>query len=183
MRADERSEPAGNLRDLVIITGMSGAGKSAAMAMLRGRRLFLRRQPAAGDDLVADRPLQPHGLARSRWRRSSRDARGGSYFDEIAGRRRGSQSPAARSSRSSSSTPTIRRSSEPLQGDAPPPPACAAGRDRRGHRRRARDARADPRTRGRGDRHDRALAGTTAPRDRGGFPHAGDPRQALASTS
>ena len=103
-------------------------------AGLRGRRLLLRRQPAAGDDPRARRAVPARGLEGRARRRRLRRAR-----------RRVLRGAAARCSRSSTRAGVRHRvlfldaderdAAEPLQGDAAPPSARA---------RRAASRRASP---------------------------------------
>ena len=123
----ERPTAAGrrNLEDLVVISGFSGAGQVDGDERVRGRRLLLRRQPAAGDDPLARRAVPARGLeGRARGGRvatcaaASTSRRSRSVLDELdAG---GARPPRA--------VPRRRRAdaAQPLQGDAPPPPARAA---------------------------------------------------------
>ena len=133
---------------------------------LRGRRLLLRRQPAAADDQPARRPLPPRGqrraprrdrLRRARRRvlrrapRRARPARGGG--------------PAA-----AGALPRGRRgdADRPLQGDPAPPSARARGVDARRDPRRARPARAAARARRRRHGHQRPHQRRAAAADRRG---------------
>lgn len=78
------TEQAGNLRDLVIITGMSGAGKSSAMACFEDAGYFCvdNLPPEMIGSLTA---LFNHSGSKVELAAIVSDARGGSYFDEIAG--------------------------------------------------------------------------------------------------
>jgi UPF0042 nucleotide-binding protein len=77
-------EQQGNLRDLVIITGMSGAGKSSAMACFEDAGYFCvdNLPPEMIASLTA---LFNHSGSKVELAAIVSDARGGSYFDEIAG--------------------------------------------------------------------------------------------------
>ncbi len=72
-----------NLRDLVIITGLSGAGKSEAMACFEDAGYFCvdNLPPAMIGSLVE---LFSHGGSRVEHAAIVSDARGGTYFDEMA---------------------------------------------------------------------------------------------------
>jgi UPF0042 nucleotide-binding protein len=78
------TEPVGNLRDLVIITGLSGAGKSSAMACFEDAGYFCvdNLPPEMIASLTA---LFGHSGSKVELAAIVSDARGGSYFDEIAG--------------------------------------------------------------------------------------------------
>jgi UPF0042 nucleotide-binding protein len=78
------SENGGNLRDLVIITGLSGAGKSAAMACFEDAGYFCvdNLPPEMISSLTE---LFNHSGSKVEMAAIVSDARGGSYFDEIAG--------------------------------------------------------------------------------------------------
>ena len=78
------SDPAGNLRDLVIITGMSGAGKSSAMACFEDAGYFCvdNLPPEMIASLTS---LFNHEGSKVELAAIVSDARGGSYFEEIAG--------------------------------------------------------------------------------------------------
>ena len=95
----------------------------AGDGLLRGRGLLLRRQPAAGDDRRARRPVRARGSKVERAAVVS-DVRGGDYFEALAdvldslqARRAAAPAPVPRGVRG--------HAAEPLQGDAPPPPAGA----------------------------------------------------------
>ncbi len=80
----DESDQAVNLRDLVIITGMSGAGKSSAMACFEDAGYFCvdNLPPELISSLTA---LFSHSGSKVELAAIVSDARGGSYFDEIAG--------------------------------------------------------------------------------------------------
>jgi UPF0042 nucleotide-binding protein len=80
----QESATAGHLRDLVIITGMSGAGKSEAMACFEDAGYFCvdNLPPEMIASLTA---LFNHAGSKVENAAIVSDARGGSYFDEIAG--------------------------------------------------------------------------------------------------
>ena len=134
VRRRRRREPTARCVDLVVITGYSGAGKSEAIAAVRGRRLLLRRQPAAGDDPRRSSSCSCHEGIEGRARRGRlRRAR-----------RRRTSSELSRCS-TSSTRPGLdhrvlfleadeRDAARPLQGDAPAPSAGARGQRREGIR-------------------------------------------------
>lgn len=71
------------LRDLVIITGLSGAGKSAAMAVFEDAGYFcVDNLPPEMIDSLAE--LFEHSGSKVELAAIVSDARGGSYFEEIA---------------------------------------------------------------------------------------------------
>ncbi len=76
--------PAGNLRDLVIITGLSGAGKSAAMATFEDAGYFCvdNLPPEMISSLIA---LFNHAGSRVELAAIVCDARGGDFLNEITG--------------------------------------------------------------------------------------------------
>jgi UPF0042 nucleotide-binding protein len=80
----EELDPPGNLRDLVIITGMSGAGKSSAMACFEDAGYFcVHNLPP---EMIASLTnLFNHSGSKVELAAIVSDARGGSYFDDIAG--------------------------------------------------------------------------------------------------
>lgn len=75
--------PAHQLQDLVVITGLSGAGKSAAMAVFEDAGYFcVDNLPPEMIDSLAK--LFEHEGSKVERAAIVSDARGGSYFDEIA---------------------------------------------------------------------------------------------------
>ncbi|HEV7919041.1 MAG TPA: RNase adapter RapZ, partial [Solirubrobacterales bacterium] len=81
---DQVEADSANLRDLVIITGLSGAGKSAAMACFEDAGYFCvdNLPPEMISSLTQ---LFTHSGSKVELAAIVSDARGGSYFDEIAG--------------------------------------------------------------------------------------------------
>ena len=149
--------PSLELDDLVVITGFSGAGKSTAMAALRGRRLLLRRQPAAGDDPLARRAVHARGLQgrarRGRLRRARRRATSTAWsrvLDELEARRRRHRVLFLDADEQT----LLNRYKETRRRH----PLAPAGSVAEGIARRARAARAAARARRRRDRHDRPVA-------------------------
>ena len=120
-----------HLEDLVVISGLSGAGKSSAMNVFEDAGYF------CVDNLPAEMIRSLAELFRHPGSKVERaavvcDSRGGEYLSALAGRDR-------RPGRDRRAVP--RRlprggradADRPLQGDAPPPPARAAGQRRRRH--------------------------------------------------
>ena len=152
-RGGERSQ----LRDLVIITGYSGAGKSTAMHVFEDAGYF------CVDNLPPEmiRPLAElfmHEGSKVERAAVVSDVRGGDYFEGLVEvlddlDRAGRRPPRA--------VPRRRRpdAAHPLQGDAPPPSARAATAAWRRDRRRARAARAARASAPTWYRHDRAQRG------------------------
>jgi UPF0042 nucleotide-binding protein len=51
--------------ELILISGLSGSGKSVALNLLEDCRLLLRRQPAGGDAHRAHRHAQEEGIQKT----------------------------------------------------------------------------------------------------------------------
>ena len=105
---DVAQRPESKLKDLVVITGFSGAGKSTAMNVFEDAGYF------CVDNLPPEmirtcRPLPASGLE-GRARRVVCDVRGGEFFDRWSRCWRSSRRPACPTA-SSSSTPTTARCS------------------------------------------------------------------------
>ena len=133
---EQQAPPEHQIEDLVVITGLSGAGKSEAMAVFEDAGYFCVDNLPPRDDRLARRAVPPRGQ-----RRCERAA-----VVIRRARRRLLRRPRQACSTSSTRTmcrpralPRGRRADadRPLQGDAPPPPARARGRRGRRHPRRA----------------------------------------------
>ena len=141
------------LRDLVVITGFSGAGKSTAMAAFEDEGYFcVDNLPSEMIGSLVE--LFIHAGSKVAYAAVVSDVRAGSYFeglaavlDRLEALRR--QSPRA--------VPGGQRGDAPdaLQGDPPPSPAVARRQRRRWNRSGTRGARAAARARRCRDRHDR----------------------------
>ena len=175
------------LKDLVLITGYSGAGKSTAMAAFEDEGYF------CVDNLPSEMirslvELFMHEGSKVVHAAVVSDARGGSYFEGLAAMlddlRASGVTP-------SGAVPGGRRgdAADALQGDAPPASARPERQRRRGDRARAASCSRRCGAGRRGDRHHRADRGDAPPQARremlpsdapGGWP---SPSRASASST
>ena len=151
VRDGDGHRPGSNLEDLVVISGLSGAGKSSAMNVFEDAGYF------CVDNLPAEMIRSLSELFMHEGSKVERaavvcDSRGGEYLAALAGVIDQLGGDRARAPRR---LPHRRRAGArgPLQGDAPAAPAGAARQRAGRHPGRAGAARAGAPARGPGDRH------------------------------
>ena len=154
IRDTDGTRSSSNLQDLVVISGLSGAGKSSAMNVFEDAGYF------CVDNLPAEMIRSLSELFMHEGSKVERaavvcDSRGGEFLGALAGV---IDQLAVAGRRAPRRLPHRRRAvaREPLQGDAPAPPALPARQRRRRDPRRGRAARARAPAGGHRDRHVRA---------------------------